>query len=134
MYYNGTSYKLTAETMDDAYDMPEPSKETLYRWVTEYSKISKDILDDFPAHTSGKWVADEIQVKVVGEKLWLWNIMDANTRYALVDRAGAGLYGEGAVHAGYVPAELPVGPRAAVGSGEPRGAGPSLERRHRSWR
>ena len=128
MYYNGTSYKLTAETMDDAYDMPEPSKETLYRWVTEYSKIAKDILDDFPAHTSGKWVADEIQVKVGGEKLWLWNIMDANTRYALGDRAGAGLRSQGTVHPGDLPAEFPMGPHAAAGSGESRGPGEGLGR------
>ena len=83
MYYGGTSYKQTAETLDDAYDISEPSKETLYRWVTEYTDVAKDILADFPAHTSGKWVADEIQVKVGGESLWLWNVMDANTRYAL---------------------------------------------------
>ena len=83
MYYGGTSFKQTAETMDDILNMPEPSKETLYRWVTEYTGIAKDILDDHPAHTSGKWVADEIQVKVGGKQLWLWNVMDAGTRYAL---------------------------------------------------
>ena len=49
------------------------------------------------------------------------------------NRAGAGLYGEGAVHAGHVPAEFPAGPRAAVGSGEPAGAGASLGPRGRSW-
>ena len=83
MYYGGTSYKQTAETMADGHDISEPSKETLYRWVTEYTEVAKDILDDFPAHTSGKWVADEIQVRVGGEKFWLWNLMDAGTRYAL---------------------------------------------------
>lgn len=83
MYYGGTSYKQTGETLNDAYDIPEPSKETLYRWVTEYTDAAKDIMGDFPAHTSGKWVADEIQVRVGGEKYWLWNVMDANTRYAL---------------------------------------------------
>ena len=83
MYYGGTSYKQTAETLNDAYDIPEPSKETLYRWVTEYTDVAKDILADFPAHTSGKWVTDEIQVRVGGEKCWLWNVMDAGTRYAL---------------------------------------------------
>ncbi len=83
MYYNGTSYKLTAETMDDAYPMPEPSKRALYEWVTDYTAVAKDILDDYQAHTSGKWVADEIQVKVGGESMWLWNVMDAGTRYAL---------------------------------------------------
>ena len=83
MYYNGTSYKLTAETMDDAYDMAEPSKRAVYQWVKEYTDVAKDILADYPAHTSGKWVADEIQVRVGGEKMWLWNVMDAGTRYAL---------------------------------------------------
>ena len=83
MYLNGTSYKLTAETMDDAYDMPETSKRTLYQWVREYTEVAKDVLADHPAHTSGKWVADEIQVKVGGKSYWLWNVMDAGTRYAL---------------------------------------------------
>ena len=83
MYYGGTSYKQTGETLTEAYDIPEPSKRALYEWVTEYSKVAKDILDDFTAHTSGKWVADEVQVKVGGEKYWLWNVMDAGTRYAL---------------------------------------------------
>ena len=83
MYYGGASYKQTAETMADGHDIGEPSKETLYRWVTEYTEVAKDILDEFPAHTSGKWVADEVQVRVGGEKYWLWNIMDAGTRYAL---------------------------------------------------
>ena len=83
MYYGGTSYKQTAETMADGHDIPEPSKETLYRWVTEYTAVAKDIMADHPAHTSGKWVADETQVKVGGAAMRLWNVMDAGTRYAL---------------------------------------------------
>ena len=83
MYYGGNSYKQTAETMEQGGNIPEPSKETLYRWVTEYTEVAKDILADHPAHTSGKWVADEIQVKVGGKQYWLWNVMDAGTRYAL---------------------------------------------------
>ena len=83
MYYGGTSYKQTAETLDDAYDMPEPSKRAIYEWVKDYTDVAQDVLADHPAHTSGKWLADEIQVKVGGESYWLWNVMDAGTRYAL---------------------------------------------------
>ena len=36
------------------------------------------------------------------------------------------LYGEGAIHTGHLPAQLPVGPRPPVGPGEPRVAGPCL--------
>ena len=42
------------------------------------------------------------------------------------DRAGAGLRGQGAIHAGYVPAQFPVGPCPPVGPGEPRSAGEGL--------
>ena len=83
MYYGGNSYKQTAEVMEQGHDMPEPSKETLYRWVKEYTDVAQDILADHPAHTSGKWVADELVVKVGGKNYWLWNVMDAGTRYAL---------------------------------------------------
>ena len=39
------------------------------------------------------------------------------------DRAGAGLCDQGAIHAGNLSAEFPVGPRAPAGSGEPGTAG-----------
>ena len=83
MYYGGNSYQQTAETMADTFDISEPSKETLYRWVTDYTDHAHDIMADYPAHTSGKWVADETQIKVGGKQFWLWNVMDAGTRYAL---------------------------------------------------
>lgn len=83
MYFAGNSYKQTGEVMAQGHNMPEPSKESVYRWVAEHVEVAKDILADHPAHTSGKWVADEIQVNIGGEKMWLWNVMDAGTRYAL---------------------------------------------------
>ena len=42
--------------------------------------------------------------------------------------AGARLRGQGALHLGDVPAQLPVGPRPPAGSGEPEVAGPGLGR------
>ena len=50
--------------MADEYDMPEPDKAAVYHWVKEYSDIAAGAMQDYPAHTSGKWVADEMQVKV----------------------------------------------------------------------
>ena len=40
--------------------------------------------------------------------------------------AGARLRSQGAIHAGDVPAQLPVGPRPPAGSSEPGAAGPGL--------
>ena len=40
----------------------------------------------------------------------------------------ARLHGQGAIHPGHLPAQLPVGPRPPTGPGEPRVAGPGLGR------
>ena len=44
------------------------------------------------------------------------------------------LRGQGAIHPGDVPAQLPVGPRPPAGSGEQGVAGPGLGCRCRTWR
>ena len=49
-------------------------------------------------------------------------------------RAGAGLRGQGAVHPGHLPAQLPLGPRPPTGPGKPGTAGPGLGRRWRTRR
>ena len=40
-----------------------------------------------------------------------------------------GLHGQGAIHPGHLPAQLPVGPRPSTRPGEPAVAGPGLGRR-----
>ena len=37
LFYMGTSYKQIAEAMADVYDIPEPSKATIYEWVRDYT-------------------------------------------------------------------------------------------------
>ena len=37
MYYGGMSYKQVAETMAATYGISEPSKQSIYAWVQEYS-------------------------------------------------------------------------------------------------
>lgn len=85
MFYSGLSYKQIAETMADAFDIPEPSKATVYEWVRDYTDEASRILEhpDFKAQTGDEWVADEMQVVVGGEKYWNWNVMDAKTRFIL---------------------------------------------------
>lgn len=83
MYYSGMSYKQIAEGMRDMFDIPEPSKATIYEWVKEYTQDALKVMKDHPAHTSGNWVVDEMQLDVGGEKYWNWNVMDEGTRYLL---------------------------------------------------
>lgn len=83
MFYSGMSYKQIAENMAEQYDVPEPSKATIYEWVKEYTDTALQEMKDHKAHTGDEWVADEMQLKVGGQKYWNWNVMDADTRYIL---------------------------------------------------
>ena len=85
MFYSGMSYKQIAETMADAFNIPEPSKSTLYDWVTDYTPQAVQTMrkPEYRATTGPEWVADEMQVTVGGKKYWNWNVMDSKTRFIL---------------------------------------------------
>ena len=83
-FYRGKSYKQIAEGLHDEYDLPkEPSKATIYEWVRDYTGKATSQMQGRKAQTGGHWVADEMMVDVGGEKMWLWNVMDSETRYIL---------------------------------------------------
>ena len=83
MYYDGLSYKRVAETMATAYKIPEPAISNIYQWVRSYTDVAKKALDDYKPKLGSVWVADEMAIKVGGKQYWLWNVMDAKTRYIL---------------------------------------------------
>ena len=85
MFYMGMSYKQIAETMEKMYDIPEPSKRSIYQWVKAYTEmgVAESRSPQYRAHTGDVWVADEMMVDVGGQKVWHWNVMDAETRYVL---------------------------------------------------
>ena len=83
-YFTGKSYKQIAEGLKEEYDLKkEPSKATIYEWVTTYTDKAVKQMKNHKAKTGGHWVADELMVDVGGQKMWLWNVMDAETRYIL---------------------------------------------------
>ena len=83
-FYTGKSYKQIAEGLREEYDLPnEPSKAAVYGWVRDYTDEAIGQMKDHKAKTGGHWVADEMQVDVGGQKMWLWNVMDSETRYIL---------------------------------------------------
>ena len=82
-YYTGKSYKQIAEGLKEEYDIPEPSKATVYEWVRDCTDEAVDAMKGRKATTGGHWVADEMQVDVGSKKVWLWNVMDSETRYIL---------------------------------------------------
>ncbi len=89
-YYDGKSYKKIAEALEKEYDLDnEPSKQTVYLWVTDYTAEALDDMKDRKPKTGGHWVADELVADVGGQKAYLWNVMDSETRYILAAHLSA---------------------------------------------
>ena len=97
-YYSGMSYKQVAEHMADFHDVPEPSKRSVHAWVKGYTKLARDFMDGkvgpdgTPDTRTGKpvkvaagdhWVADELFLRVGGQQMYCWNVMDKDSRYIL---------------------------------------------------
>ena len=82
-FYTGKSYKQIAEGLKEEYDIPEPSKATIYEWVRDYTDEAKELTADMKAQVGDEWVADEMAVKVGGWQMWNFNVMDTKTRYIL---------------------------------------------------
>ena len=80
MFYSGMSYQQIAENMGRTYDIPEPSKATIYQWVRDYTKDALKEMERHPAHTGGRWVVDEMQLDVGRQRYWIWNVMDREHR------------------------------------------------------
>ena len=83
LFYSGMSYKQIAESMADAFNIPEPSKATIYEWTRDYTDTAVKGMANHPAQVGDTWVADEMMVTVGGGKMWNWNVMDEDTRYIL---------------------------------------------------
>lgn len=88
MFYSGMSYKQIAEAMEKMYDIPEPSKQTIYAWVKKYTDDAVEQMRGHKARVGDEWVADELAVDVGGWQMWIFNVMDEKTRYILASHLG----------------------------------------------
>lgn len=82
-YLSGASYQQIAEMLRRNFGLDGLSKATVYRWVQEYGDFAVDGLSAQVPQTSGHWVADEMVLKIGGQQMWNWNVMDRDTRYIL---------------------------------------------------
>ena len=82
MYFDGLSYRRTAENIGEYFHRPTNAA-TVYRWVNEQTAKAKEVVEDTKIETGPEWVADELQVRLGGQKYWLFNVMDAKTRFIL---------------------------------------------------
>jgi len=87
LFFKGISYRKICDHLKQFYEL-DVAPSTPMRWVQKYLKILGQYSEKYKADVGNVWHSDEMTVfiKKHGEKgyyEWLWNIMDAKTRYLL---------------------------------------------------
>lgn len=63
-----------------------PSTATIYEWIQKYTEYITDSIKGYQPKVGDKWIADETVLKIAGQNVWLWDIIDSKTRYLLASR------------------------------------------------
>jgi putative transposase len=82
LYFKGVSLRKVTNHLKQFYDL-EVSHVTIYNWIQKYVSLINQYLETLTPQLGEQWHVDEMKVKANGQWLWLWNIMDADTRFLL---------------------------------------------------
>jgi len=85
MYYDGMSVKDIKGLLKQEYQN-DPSKKTVYGWIDKYSDIAITEAKDYHPKVGDTWIADETVLRINGQNVWLYDIIDDKTRFLLAAR------------------------------------------------
>ncbi|MFH0954816.1 MAG: DDE-type integrase/transposase/recombinase [Candidatus Micrarchaeota archaeon] len=82
LYFKGCSLRKIQDHLKQFYGV-EVHHETIRRWINKFMAHIKKHTDQFQAQTSKTWHVDELKYKNKQEWNWVWNVMDADSRFLL---------------------------------------------------
>ncbi|MFZ0005325.1 DDE-type integrase/transposase/recombinase [Methanoregula sp.] len=87
LYFKGVSQRKIADLLKQFEDV-SVSQPTILEWIKKYLKLLAKYSEKYKADVGNIWHCDEttVFIKKEGEKKyyqWIWNLMDAKTRYLL---------------------------------------------------
>jgi putative transposase len=85
MYYEGMSVKAIRRHLQQEYNNA-PSTATIYEWIQKYTQYAIDTEKGHKPEVGNIWVADETVLKLDGQNVWFWDIIDDKTRFLLASR------------------------------------------------
>jgi len=87
LYFKGVSLRKITDHIQQFHDR-KVSQTTPMRWIKKYTALLGKYAEKYQAEVGNIWHCDEttVFIKKEGEKKyyqWIWNVMDAKTRYLL---------------------------------------------------
>ena len=81
-YFTGSSLNDIRGYLEQQSNV-RPSDSAIYAWVVRFGKIASDEAKNYKPNVGDVWIADETVLRIGGKKYWLWDIIDADTRFLL---------------------------------------------------
>ena len=87
LYFKGMSQRKISDHLKQ-FDNTSVEQTTILRWIKKYLRLLAKYSEKYKADVGNIWHSDEttVFIKKEGEKKyyqWIWNVMDAKTRYLL---------------------------------------------------
>lgn len=82
MFYEGMSLHGITRNLEQTY-RSYLSNATIYYWVVRFTKLAIKLAKDYVPTVGDTWVADETMLKIEGDNVWFWDLIDAKTRFLL---------------------------------------------------
>jgi len=60
-----------------------PSISSIYRWIVRFTEMAIEETEAYRPKVGDVWIAAETSLKINGEKWWIWDIIDSETRFLL---------------------------------------------------
>lgn len=101
LYFKGVSYRDLVDHILQFYGI-HIWQSTLYYWIRKYVTLMKNYLNTITPNVSGVWHVDETMVNVRGAKmgkghyLWLWSVIDRDTKMILASQIHKNRHGKDA--------------------------------------
>jgi putative transposase len=85
MYYKGMSVNDIRDNLNQQYHN-NPSSKTVYEWIDKYTNEAIKQFKESHPDVGDTWIADETVLKIGGQNVWMYDIIDEKTRFVLATR------------------------------------------------
>jgi transposase-like protein len=89
LFFKGLSYRKIVDHLKQFYGVTV-SQTTPMRWVGKYLKMLGEYAEKHQPDVGRMWHSDEMMQKVNGKWMWIWNVMDHETRFLLACKISEG--------------------------------------------
>jgi transposase-like protein/DNA-directed RNA polymerase subunit M/transcription elongation factor TFIIS len=84
LYFKGVSLRKVVDHLNQ-FERVNVSHVTVLKWIQKYVAVMRDHVDAMKPEPSRVFHADETKVNIRGQWVWLWHLMDGDTRFLLAN-------------------------------------------------